>query len=438
MATLVNISLFGAEAVFYFVVMTALFRARHRFGIGLFFCALGTMHFLETYLAAIFYVTLPGGMMISPGSAILFSGKLAMLLLVYIREDAATVRQPIYGLLVGNFLIVGLVLLMRHHALLPEPALRVPDFAFMDEMGWLMVWGTTILFLDALFIVLLYERAGTWLGNRPTLRILVCMVTVLTFDQALFFAALWLFMGFPLSAFLGGWLAKLAAAVFYSAATGLYLRYAEGPVGVSRPRRLTDVFDMLTYRERYEALLRETGRDALTGLFDRGRFDRDAAAAIAEVTARPRALSLLVVDIDHFKRINDAHGHAAGDEALRRIARELRDAVREGDRVYRYGGEEFAVLCTGLPHATALIAGERLRLGIAALAVGGIDIPVTASIGVATYPEDGASLDTLFAAADQRLYEAKHGGRDRVVGRRRGEHGNPDASSSALSRRSMP
>jgi hypothetical protein len=95
MATLTNIGLLVAEAVFYFVVMTALFRARRRFGIGLFFCALGTMHCLETYLAAILYIALPGDMAISPGSVILFSGKLAMLLLVYIREDAATVRQPI-------------------------------------------------------------------------------------------------------------------------------------------------------------------------------------------------------------------------------------------------------------------------------------------------------------------------------------------------------
>jgi diguanylate cyclase (GGDEF)-like protein len=417
MATLTNIGLLVAEAVFYFVVMTALFRARRRFGIGLFFCALGTMHFLETYLAAILYIALPGDMAISPGSVILFSGKLAMLLLVYIREDAATVRQPIYGLLIGNFLMVGLVLLLRHHIALPTVSARSPDFAFMDEMGWLMVWGTTLLFFDCLFVVLLYERSAAWFGNRPTARFLLCMTTVLTFDQVGFFAALYFFLGFPLKAFLGGWLAKMAAAVFYSVAIGLYLRYGETAVGLApRRRRLTDVFDMLTYRERYEALLRETGRDALTGLLDRGRFDRDAAALLAQSATRRRPMSLLVIDIDHFKHVNDLHGHAAGDEALRMIGRELHGAVREGDRVYRYGGEEFAVLCDGLPHSTAIIAGERLRLGVAALTIEGVGVPITASVGVASFPEDGASLPTLFATADARLYQAKRNGRDRVVG----------------------
>jgi diguanylate cyclase (GGDEF)-like protein len=414
MSALFNILLFAGETGLYFVVMTALFRARHRFGIGLFFCALGTMHFLETYLAAVLYVPLPLGMMVSPGSAILFSGKLVMLLLVYIREDASTVRQPIYGLFIGNLLMVGLVLLMRHHVLGPVPG-QAADFSFMDEIGWLMIWGTTLLFVDAILIVLLYERLGSWLAERQTLRILVSTMTVLTFDQIGFFIALWLFAGVPASAFWGGWLAKMAAAAFYSGLTGLYLRHVElrRPGRTGRPR-LTDVFDALTYRERYEALLRETGRDALTGLLDRGRFDREGDNAIKEAVTRHRPISLLVIDIDHFKRINDRHGHAVGDDVLRKVAHEISDAVREGDRVYRYGGEEFIVVCQGLPHKAAVLAGERLRLGIASLAIA--DLPITASIGVATSPEDGADLKALFETADARLYEAKFAGRDRVVG----------------------
>ena len=417
MAALTNLGLLAAAAALYFVVMTALFRARHRFGIGLFFCALGTMHFLETYLAAILYVELPGGMVISPGSAILFSGKLVMLLLVYIREDAATVRQPIYGLLIGNFLMVGLVLLLRHHIVLSAVPARTPDFAFMDEMGWLMIWGTTLLFIDAILIVLLYEKTASWFGKRQTLRILFCAMTVLTFDQVGFFTALHLYLGLPLYAFVGGWLAKMVAAVFFSVATGLYLRFAERGTGAGGyRRRLTDVFDVLTYRERYEALLRETGRDALTGLSDRGRLDRDGTLAVGEAIARRRPISLLIADIDHFKRINDLHGHAAGDEALRLIARALREAVRDGDTIYRYGGEEFVVICPGLPHQAAVLAGERLRLGVSTLTIAGIDEPLTTSVGVATCPEDGGDLAALFAIADARLYEAKDAGRNRVAG----------------------
>src|SRR6218665_3026813 len=104
-----GILLLLAQGLTYFGVMAALFRARKVLGLGPFLCALGVMHFLETYLAAVFFVQLPFGV-VSPGSTVLFSGKLAIILLFYIREDAETVRQPIYGLLVGNFLMVALVL----------------------------------------------------------------------------------------------------------------------------------------------------------------------------------------------------------------------------------------------------------------------------------------------------------------------------------------
>ena len=106
MAEIKNLLLLGADALLYFVVLASLLRARTRIGLGAFFCALGVMHFLETYLASILYVSLPFGIVTSPGSTVLFTGKLMMLLLLYIREDAVVVRQPIYGLLFGNVPIV--------------------------------------------------------------------------------------------------------------------------------------------------------------------------------------------------------------------------------------------------------------------------------------------------------------------------------------------
>lgn len=409
----INVLLLAAEGLLYFAVMAALFRARKRFGIGLFFCALGTMHFLETYLAAVLYLSFPMGLMLSPGSIVLFSGKLVMLLLVYIREDAATVRQPIYGLLVGNFLMVGLVWIMRHHIVAPVEGVA-PDFAFMDSIGGLMIWGTLLLFVDAILIVLLYERSGAWLGNRQFARITLSAAVVLTFDQIGFFLALKYLVGLPWEALAGGWLAKMAAAVFYGGLTALYLRYGE-PIEARKGARrsIADVFDTLTYRQRYETLLRQTGRDALTGLLDRGRFDREALEAIAEGAAAHKPVSLLVIDLDHFKSFNDRFGHATGDEILREVARAIQNAVREGDRVYRYGGEEFVVLCEGLAADGATLLAERLRRTVSSvvLAAG----RVTASIGVATTPEDGSDLTELFATADARLYGAKESGRDRVT-----------------------
>src|SRR5262249_58669946 len=95
MSQLINLALLVGEGLLYFAVMAALFRIRRRFGIGIFFCALGTMHFLETYLASILYLQFPLGITISPGSGVLFSGQLLMLLLLYIPEDATHVRTPI-------------------------------------------------------------------------------------------------------------------------------------------------------------------------------------------------------------------------------------------------------------------------------------------------------------------------------------------------------
>ena len=279
MTHLLNFTLLAGEAILYFAVMATLFRMRHRFGIGIFFCALGTMHFLETYLASILYLQFPLGIAISPGSAVLFSGKLVMLLLVYIREDAAAVRQPIYGLLFGNFLMVGLVTLLRFHDVTPAVPDKLPDFQFMREMGWLMVWGTILLFIDSILIVLVYERAAAWFGDRTVPRILVSAALVLTFDQLGFFAALHVFLGVPYTVLYGGWIAKMAAALFYGLLAAVYLRYVEThAVRLGERPNLSDVFDTLTYRQRYEALLELTGRDSLTGVLDRGRFDHDGKA----------------------------------------------------------------------------------------------------------------------------------------------------------------
>ncbi|MER8964301.1 diguanylate cyclase [Mesorhizobium sp. M0808] len=307
---MLNSFLLFAEAVLYFGIMVTLFRFRGRIGLGVFVCALGVMHFLETYLASVFYVALPFGM-VSPGSAVLFSGKLVMLLLLYIKEDAATVRQPIYGLLLGNALMIGLVLILRLHDIAPLPDGKLPDIGFIDEMGWLMVWGTTLLFVDAILIILLYEKLGKYLRKALFTRILVSVACVLTFDQAGFFTALHFVTGAPVAVFFGGWFAKMAAALVYSTMLVGYIRWFEARQ-VPAARGLSDIFDTLTYRERYEALVEHVGRDGLTGLLHRGRFDSDGEAAVAASLRTARALSLLIIDVDHFKSINDRFGHAAG------------------------------------------------------------------------------------------------------------------------------
>lgn len=409
---LLNSFLLLAEAVVYFSVMVTLFRFRRRIGLGVFICALGVMHFLETYLASVFYVALPFGM-VSPGSAVLFSGKLVMLLLLYMKEDAATVRQPIYGLLLGNALMIGLVLLLRLHVIAALPDGRLPDIGFIDQMGWLMVWGTTLLFVDAILIILLYEKLGRYLRKAPFARILISVACVLTFDQAGFFTALHFVAGAPIAVFFGGWFAKVAAAVTFSTMLVAYLKWFEERQ-VTAPRGLTDIFDTLTYRERYEALVEHVGRDGLTGLLHRGRFDADGEAAVQVSLRTARPLSLLIIDVDHFKSINDRFGHAEGDKVLKAVAALLREVASPEDQVFRIGGEEFAIV-SSCPHSVARLLGESIRHAIKASAATS-RFEFTVSTGVSSVSETTRCLADLFALADQRLYKAKSTGRDRVVG----------------------
>ncbi|CAN5312967.1 GGDEF domain-containing protein [soil metagenome] len=415
------------QALLYFVTMAMLFRARRSMGMGVFVCALGVMHFLETYLAAVFYIQLPFGL-ISPGSTIMFAGKLAMILMLYIREDAETVRQPIYGLLVGNFLMVALAGILRFYTPMELPGGIRPDLGLLDQLGALMIWGTLLLFVDSIAMVLLYEKLDRWMGRSLFPRAVVSLVVILSFDQIAFFGGLHYMTGTPAAALVGGWLAKMGAAVLYATLISIYLHFVErhddGIVHVD-DQRLSDIFAKLTYRHRYEALLKNSGIDALTGVLNRGQFETVAHSNVARALSQRRSVSLAIVDVDHFKQINDRYGHVTGDDVLRRVAQALRDSVRAEDQIFRYGGEEFVVLSEGMTHEAAMAHAERLRAAVPAAFGGSLAMTPTVSIGVATAPHDAGDLIELVRHADHHLYQAKHDGRNRVVGnhpadRRRG------------------
>ncbi|MFL5542942.1 MAG: GGDEF domain-containing protein, partial [Longimicrobiaceae bacterium] len=156
-------------------------------------------------------------------------------------------------------------------------------------------------------------------------------------------------------------------------------------------------------------------RDSLTGLVRRAVFEEQLRIEAARFSRGRATFSVLLIDVDDFKRVNDRFGHAAGDEVLRAIAAAVRGAVREGDTVSRYGGEELAVLLPDTPAEGAAAAGEKLRAAVAALAVdaGGETLSVTVSVGAAEM-EPGLDPSRLVARADDALYRAKSLGKDRV------------------------
>jgi diguanylate cyclase (GGDEF)-like protein len=265
-------------------------------------------------------------------------------------------------------------------------------------------------------IILIYERARNWFGGNTFLRIGLSGAAVLTFDQVGFWFGLHLLTGAPASVLVGGWIAKIGAIAFYTPLMAGYLAWFERPAEQTKRPRLSDVFDMLTYRERYEDLLARSGRDALTGALDRGQLETEGRRIVDNAAIAGRPVSLLLIDIDHFKEFNDRFGHAAGDSVLKRIADDIKVAVRSTDLVFRYGGEEFVVICDALPSGAALALGDRIRRQIAAGTGNGPR--VTASVGLATCAEDAPDYASLFMAADRRLYQAKAAGRNCVIGAR--------------------
>jgi diguanylate cyclase (GGDEF)-like protein len=163
---------------------------------------------------------------------------------------------------------------------------------------------------------------------------------------------------------------------------------------------------------------RDSVFDRLTGLPNRRYVESllDQAMAAARRTRRPLVLAL--ADLDHFKQINDRHGHAAGDEVLRHAASTLSRAFRRSDVIARYGGEEFVILFPETEPAAAAERLEQLRADVArhSVPVPGAEVPITLSVGLAEFPRDGESPADLLACADQRLYAAKRAGRNRVQG----------------------
>jgi len=167
-----------------------------------------------------------------------------------------------------------------------------------------------------------------------------------------------------------------------------------------------------------DALCDLSSRDALTGLANRRQFELTIGREIDRVARSGEPALVLMVDIDHFKAVNDTHGHPAGDQVLKAVAQALQDGVRPMDTVARYGGEEFAIILPSCPPAFGPTAAERIRARVAASPVTvapGVDVSVTVSLGGAYAPQWVRSSAALWVErADRQLYRAKSEGRNRV------------------------
>ena len=202
----------------------------------------------------------------------------------------------------------------------------------------------------------------------------------------------------------------------------LFLEQAAWPEASRLPRMVQTLAEHISLAlaniRLRDSLYRQSVRDPLTGLFNRRYLTETLARELAHAARRDKPLSVALIDVDHFKRFNDEHGHDAGDAILRQLAACLQGSGRTSDVVARYGGEEFVLVLLDAGREQARQAAEKIRR-----AVSGIDLahdgrklgPVTVSAGIAVFPEDAATPEELLEIADRNLYAAKRLGRDRVV-----------------------
>lgn len=319
----------------------------------------------------------------------------------------------------------------------------------VTPLGLLLAWAVTrmpgvrrerlvtaaMLLMTAVPIVLLWQgegqgsASGVALLEYPLMTVLAALMLGLRFPHALVLTLLSAVAALGAIALRADLTPDLALCLTFEVVAGgiVVLGASHQIEGVRRRAYLVTLREILRsagleHDRRVLTVLSET--DALTGLSNRRALDGALAAAADEA----RGMALLMIDVDHFKRFNDAYGHPAGDACLRRIAEALADQTRGGrDLVARYGGEEFAILMRACDRRAVERVVRRLRAAIAQLAIphgdrgDGLD-RITVSLGVAlTAPGRGIGAETLLAEADAALYEAKRRGRNTHVIRPIGE-----------------
>lgn len=181
----------------------------------------------------------------------------------------------------------------------------------------------------------------------------------------------------------------------------------------------TQVATAIASADTYEQSEQDAHRDALTALPNRRQLNDDLRGVLLEATIRDQPHAIAMVDIDHFKRFNDDYGHKMGDITLQKVAEVLKSSMRDQDRVYRFGGEEFLLIFAGVDAEGAMKLAERARIAVERAPLTGETLepvgPVTISVGVALFPDHGSSIEALIDVADRAMYASKEMGRNRVT-----------------------
>jgi diguanylate cyclase (GGDEF)-like protein len=414
-------ALMVVEALCVASLLLVLLRLRPIFGLTPVYTTLGVLYHLAGFLAGTLYVGFTPDIAMSPGSMVLFPANIFVVLFVYIQEDAYEARRLIYGLFAANVVVILMGILISYHLASPliiNPHQLAPEL-FLQHPRIALV-GTSVLFVDTILIVLVYEWFKQLTPASRFMPIWLSMTLVLALDQVWFATGSFVELPAYRSILVSGLIGKAGAALIYSTALTLYLSLIERePLQQGAATAIGDVFHLLTYRQKYEALRSQATKDALTGLYNRGYFNEALPRLMAAAKSEGKALSLLMIDVDDFKKINDTVGHLEGDRILQCIGVALMAEARGSDVVCRYGGEELAAILPETDLAQGYALARRIQAAIPKLCTWhpdkGITNGVTVTIGLAVASEAESSSE-LVARADERLYAGKRAGRNCVVG----------------------
>jgi diguanylate cyclase (GGDEF)-like protein len=419
MAVAQQLLLMLAESLFVGVLLLASFRLERWFGPSLIYIVFGMIFQLAALLAAAVYLQLGPTIVVSPGSVVLFPAVLFLVLLVYLSSDALEARRLIYGVAGANIALLPIQVMVAQHLGSPiviNPFHVVPEL-FTSQLR-VVAASSFVLFPDTVLVCILYEATGRF--TRSTFaRILLSLTVTLYFDSFVFVTAAFGGTAGYQHILLSQLAAKTFAGIVYSLVLVIYLVWFAGPKRARAGDAIEpgSMFRLFTYRRPYEELERLVVRDALTDVYNRGFFDEAIEQFVGMSRQSGRPISMMMVDVDHFKRVNDVHGHTAGDRILQRVAGALVATLRVSDYVCRYGGDEFAVLLPQTDLAQAIALAERIRTLVpGACAEGGEPgaNEITVTVGVAAFPTEVADATGLIRVADQRLYAGKTAGRNRV------------------------
>lgn len=390
------------------VLLLGAYHLRPRLGLSAVVAVVVSFQFLQAILGASFYWEITDGVLITPGSAILYASNMALLLYAFARDGIATARIILYAIIIGNVVPHLMGALFWAHIEFSEPHnfLDIPTSLFYQGLFSALI-GISVLYLMQVGALLGFSWLRRRMASLPVaLPLSMTLMVVLALDTVLYLTIVHADHDALSTMLFSGIAAKSMGGLAFGIVWGAYLQNHLG----KDLDDLREILRFIFFRDDITELRKAATRDPLTDLFNRRTFQR----IVDQLLEREQDhFTVILCDVDRFKQVNDNLGHQIGDQVLVDIADHLQQSVREMDFAFRIGGDEFAVLLPRCDRERAQDVAQ--RLSEFQFRHADLDTPVTLTMGTATFPSDGDHLEQLYQCADTRLYRGKESGRDAVV-----------------------